>query len=170
MKSVLLDTSILVLLNTKKNSDKVAAFIKEHLIDSELYASEITCYEYYRSAQNRKNLLNKIKLLDSICKCRFSLDEGVIRDATFYWNALYQLKKTSEIKIQAYHMSQFSDADILIGATALKFNTMVCTTNRKDYPSPIFDEIIVEPLPNGDKIYVLQPDVEYYKKHLKKFS
>ena len=59
-----------------------------------------------------------------------------------------------------------SDSDVIIGASALRINAMLCTTNGNDFPRPFFNEVSVDPLGKEEKLYVLQSDKEFYEKQL----
>ncbi|MDB4978965.1 MAG: hypothetical protein JWM56_1151 [Candidatus Peribacteria bacterium] len=95
------------------------------------------------------------------------VNRDLLKASTLYFNALSNSKKSDEDK-QSHAMNKFSDADIFIGATAIRYKSLLVTTNGSDFPRPIFDEIKSQVI-GTEKIFILKPDTEYFESWIQKF-
>lgn len=166
MGTAILDTSILIKLRGNKLNTAVANIIATRLKGYELYVSEISCYEFLRSAQNKNDLDEKHKFLGQWP--RLSVGTSLLKLATYYYNFILNMKNTST-GYQALNIRQISDCDIFIGATAIQFDAHICTTDGNDFPRPMFEELYVGKLPNNEKFYILKPDVSLFMSETEKF-
>lgn len=165
MLSTLLDTCVIVKLRGKKVREAVEKVLKTVLAKTNLYISEMSCYEFLRTAKNYEDYLAKHSFMTKWPHIK--VDHDVLKIATLYYNLLSQFKKSGE-KEQAIAMSRFSDADIIVGATAIQYDSYIVTTNGSDYPRPIFDEIRVMKL-GAEKLYILKPDTRFFSNWIRNF-
>jgi predicted nucleic acid-binding protein len=166
MNYLILDTSVFIKLNGTKVSSQVADVLKRH-DDAEIFISEMTCFEFVRGCNNLNEIKKAVDLL-SIAE-RLPVDSDMLKYAAYYYNVLSKLTKDDGTK-KSCHPKHLSDSDIIIGATAVRLNAKLCTTNGNDFPRPLFTEISADPIGKDglEKLFVLQADKNLFDKQISK--
>ncbi len=165
-QDVLLDTSVIIRLDGKKTGKIVreqleAVFRKE---ESTAYVSVMTCYEYTRTAKDYNEIKRKAAFLQQWDY--LDIDRAVMKIATIYYNVLSKLRNVDDGRLSLPHIkTQFSDADIIIGATALQHDLQIATFDAHDFPRPLFEEQHIFPM-GGEKLYILKPDAARFEKYV----
>lgn len=151
--ALLLDTCVLIKLSNTKTS-KVVGEILSHYPTLDVHISIMTCYEFARTAKNRHEALKKSAFLQ---QWNFlPTDMNVMKFATVYYNILSQWRTEDDGRLRFHMKNQFSDADIVIGATAMMLNLLIATFDANDFPRPLFDEYASYDV-RGTKFYILKP-------------
>jgi predicted nucleic acid-binding protein len=137
MSILVLDTSVLVKLKGKQaTTTSVNSLLSRHG-DLVAYISEMTFFEFLKCTPHKKDLLKSKEILQNYKQ--ILIDTPLIKYTTGYFIVLMNYKD-QELK-RVVDPNQLSDSDSLIGATAMRSNALICTTNRNDFPHPFFDEI-----------------------------
>lgn len=165
MSILILDTSVLVKLKGKQNTTTSVNTLLSRHDELVAYISEMTFFEFLKCTPHKKDLQKSKEILSKYEK--ILIDTPLIKYATGYFIALMNYK--DQEKKRVIDPNQLSDSDTFIGASAMRSNAYLCTTNRNDFPHPFFDEIDSEQLGStSEKIYILKSNNPLYDKHSKK--
>ena len=165
MKSLVLDTSVFIKLRGSKVGPIVEAVLRRHT-DCGFFVCDMTCFEFIRTCPNLAEARGAVELLND-GRNRIPVDKDLLAYSTYYFNVLCKYMKDDRLK-NAIYPKHLSDSDVIIGASALRMNAMLCTTNGNDFPRPFFNEVSVDPLGKDEKLYVLQADRSFYEKQFGK--
>jgi len=166
MKRIILDTSVFIKMRHKKCASVIESVLGKYT-DIEVYVSDMTFFELIRQCNNINEIQKTRELLNQYG--RYCVDTDMIAYATYYINVLSKHKKSDgKFSIQS---KQLSDSDAIIGATAMRDGSLLCTTDATDFPPPFFSEVSSDILfaESTDKIFVFKPDIDLYDRSLRKF-
>ncbi|MBP8961097.1 PIN domain-containing protein [Patescibacteria group bacterium] len=130
-RSVILDTNILQYLANEKIYNELMTFLEE-LVDQDftLAISDISICELLTGTDTKKekDCLETLQLFQ-----HFSINENTLVAAARLHN-MYNSQKNICIE-------KISQADRIIGATAILTGSLILTANLCDFPRPIFQEV-----------------------------
>ncbi|MBU0457889.1 hypothetical protein KJ652_01265 [Patescibacteria group bacterium] len=165
--NIILDTSVLIKLNHKLTRIVVAKALES--LNAGYYISWTICYEFTRNASDHESFIRNYDFLKQFKYLPITLE--TMKVATFYYNAIKNLKKVGENKGKPvfHNLQNFDDADIIIGATAIQTKAMLMTFNFCDFPVPFFRE--EDRFMIGEEImYLLKPDIRAFEKAILKIK
>ena len=166
MNKLILDTSVFIKMRHKKCVNVIESLLNRYTT-FEVFVSDMTFFELIRQCNNIVEIQKTREILNQYG--RYSVDTDMIAYATYYVNVLSKHKKSDgKFSIQS---KQLSDSDAIIGATAMRGNSFLCTTDSTDFPQPFFSEISSDLLfpESTDKIFIFKPDTSLYDRSLRKF-
>lgn len=135
-QKILIDSCILIYCGSEKLSESFKQLLRLLTTNNNSLAiSELCGFEVLKNCQNKQNIDYYFKLIDYLHNVKINKDI-LIRAARLY--NLYSFKKEAR-----EHMDKFdkekSTGDLIIGSTAIQHNSLLLTSNLKDFPLPYWE-------------------------------
>lgn len=162
VNKAILDTNILQYGVSRTLHDEVADLLpKITKLEIDLVISSFSVFEVYRGLSKSKIPVTR-ELVASITALESDYDTHRIA-AVLY--SCYQFHESTKGR-------KYEDGDIIIGATAIQYNSAILTANVNDFPRPFFVEAesyIIERSSDKAEIHIqlLKPDIRLFNQTMK---
>lgn len=164
MENILLDANILQYGANNNHSAEVTKLIRSLASEGAvMFITNYTSFEAYRGLAYRR--INSMKtFIDTFVPA--DVDVTVFKIAA----ALYTCYRRHEAT--KLYIDRYSDGDIVLAASAFRYNAGILTANANDFPRPFFKEIKNLQIQSTNKqapifISLLQPDAACFNNALK---